>query len=95
MLLAPLLLLAGGLIAPSLTVLLALAGDLAPPGTLTEAYSWTSCALVGGIAAGALLGGVLAEESVRGPFLQGAVAILLGTVLAAGGRAALTPPPRS
>jgi len=89
--LAPLLLVAGVLIAPSLTGAMALVGDLAPPGTLTEAYSWTSCAIGGGLAAGAAVGGVLAEQTVRGPFLQAVVAIALGTALAAARRRQLTP----
>lgn len=93
LLLAPLLLLAGGLIAPSLTGAMALIGDLAPPGTLTETYSWTSCAIGGGLAGGAAVGGVLAEQTARGPFLQAVVAIGLGTLLATARRRELEPAP--
>ena len=35
--------------------------DLAPPGTLTEAFTWTSTGISVGIAAGSALAGVLVE----------------------------------
>jgi MFS family permease len=52
---------AGLAIAPLLTAGNELAGELAPVGAETEAYTWPIAALVFGIAAGTLVGGVLAE----------------------------------
>jgi MFS family permease len=81
--LGPLLLVAGATIAPALTAALTLLGDAAPAGTLTEAYSWSTCSIGGGLAVGAAVGGVLADTSARGPFVQALVAILAGALLTA------------
>jgi len=61
--LAGLLLLAGGAISPTLVYANAMLDHLAPPGTLTEAFTWTTAGLTGGMAAGAALAGVLAEHA--------------------------------
>jgi MFS family permease len=63
-------LLAGIAIAPLFTCLYALVGRLAPAGTETEAFAWTSTALVGGAAIGLAAGGTLsAQLGIGAPFL--------------------------
>jgi MFS family permease len=76
--LALLLPLAGLAIAPTFACTFALIEDVAPPGTLTEAYTWLSTGITAGIAAGAALAGTLAEhQSATAAFaLAGAVAAL-------------------
>lgn len=59
LLLAPV---AGLAIAPLTAAENELAGTVAPPGTVTEAYAWMLTALVGGLAAGNALAGALVEE---------------------------------
>jgi MFS family permease len=58
-----LLLLAGGFIAPWAATTYVLVGRLAPPGTLTEAFTWETTAVVGGFAGGGALSGVLIESA--------------------------------
>lgn len=60
LILAPL---AGLAIAPLTAAESELAGTVAPPGTVTEAYAWMLTALVGGVAAGNALAGALVEVS--------------------------------
>lgn len=60
LILAPL---AGLAIAPITAAENELAGAVAPPGTVTEAYAWMLTALVGGVAAGSALAGALIEAS--------------------------------
>lgn len=55
--------LAGLAIAPITAAENELAGAIAPPGTVTEAYAWVLTALVGGLAAGNALAGALVEAS--------------------------------
>jgi MFS family permease len=63
-------LLAGIAIAPLFTCLYALVGRLAPTGTETEAFAWTSTALIGGAAIGLAAGGALsAQLGIGAPFL--------------------------
>ncbi len=59
--LAILLLVAGATIAPTFVCANGMLDDLAPPGTLTEAFTWTSTGISVGIAAGSALAGVLVE----------------------------------
>jgi predicted MFS family arabinose efflux permease len=59
--LALLLLVAGATIAPTFVCANGMLDDLAPPGTLTEAFTWTSTGISVGIAAGSALAGVLVE----------------------------------
>ena len=61
--LAALLPIAGLAIAPTFACTFALVEDLAPRGTLTEAYTWLTTGIGGGIAAGAALAGLLAQHS--------------------------------
>jgi hypothetical protein len=81
--LAPLMVVAGATLAPALTVALTLLGTVAPAGTVTEAFSWSTFSIAGGLAVGAAVGGVLADATARGPFLLGLCAIALGTAAAA------------
>jgi len=60
LILAPL---AGLAIAPLTAAENELAGRVAPPGTVTEAYAWMLTALVSGVAAGNALAGVLVEQA--------------------------------
>jgi MFS family permease len=81
-------LVAGLPLAPLFTCLYALVGRLAPAGTETEAFAWTSTALTGGAALGLAGGGALsAGLGIDGPFVL-AVAV---TLLAAGLTWALLP----
>jgi MFS family permease len=47
--------------APSLSCTYALVGRLAPPGALTEAFTWNGAAVGGGLAAGVAVGGTLVD----------------------------------
>ncbi len=49
-------------IAPSLALVFQLASEAAPAGTVTEALTWLSSAIAGGLAAGSAIAGVLAEH---------------------------------
>ncbi len=59
--LATLAFLAGLLIAPALTVVMLLVSTRAPPRYATEAFTWSSTCIVGGVGLGAASGGRLAE----------------------------------
>jgi MFS family permease len=59
--LALLLMLAGATIAPTLVCANALLDVVAPVGTLTEAFTWTSTGMAAGFAAGSALAGALVE----------------------------------
>ncbi len=61
--LAVTLLIAGATIAPMFVSANGMLDDLAPPGTLTEAFTWTSTGIAVGIAAGSALSGVLVEAA--------------------------------
>jgi hypothetical protein len=58
-----LLLLAGAAIAPTFVCVNAMLDGLAPTGTLTEAFTWTSTGMAAGAAAGSALGGALVEAA--------------------------------
>jgi hypothetical protein len=77
--LGALLLLAGASISPVLVYANGMLDQLAPSGTLAEAFTWTTTGLTSGIALGAALAGALAEHATP--------AIALGA-LGAGGFAA-------
>lgn len=55
--------LAGASIAPTFIVANGMLDGLAPAGTLTEAFTWTSTGLTAGIAAGSTLAGTLADAA--------------------------------
>jgi MFS family permease len=81
--LALLLPVAGLAIAPTFACTFALVEDVAPHGTLTEAYTWLSSGITAGIAAGAALAGLLAEHrSPSAAFALAAGAAALGAGLA-------------
>jgi hypothetical protein len=58
---------AGAGIAPVFGATGALTGDLALPGTTTEAFAWTTTALAGGVALGAAVAGAVADAAGTGP----------------------------
>ena len=61
--LAALLLLAGVAIAPTIVYANSMLDTLAPAGTLTEAFTWTTAGLTAGVAAGAALAGAIVESA--------------------------------
>jgi MFS family permease len=85
-----LLLLAGAAISPVLVYANGMLDQLAPEGTLAEAFTWTTTGLTAGMALGAALAGVLAEQASA----AAAFAVLGagGLVAAALGRAAARGP---
>ena len=83
-------LVAGVAIAPLLASGNQLVVDVAPPGALTEAYTWPITALVIGLSLGNAVAGVLVESADwRISFLVGAGIAMLGSVLAFTRRATL------
>jgi MFS family permease len=83
-------LVAGVAIAPLLASGNQLVGDVAPPGALTEAYTWPITALVIGLSAGNAVAGVLVEAADwRVSFLVGAGCAAIGSALAFARRATL------
>lgn len=84
--------LVGFAIAPSLIGGTTAAQLLAPPGRLTEALSWVSTALGGGVAAGSALAGVIVDESgAQAALLVPAAATVLGAAVLFLGRRRLIP----
>jgi MFS family permease len=79
--LAGLLTLAGATIAPTYARIYALVEDVAPAGTITEAFAWLGTAVAIGAAAGAALAGSLADAA--GPAATFALAGAAGVVGAA------------
>ena len=73
--LAVLLVVAGAFIAPVFAATSVLTGRVAPPGTITEAYSWTTTALAAGFGLGAAAAGVLIDASGPAPAFAAAGAI--------------------
>jgi predicted MFS family arabinose efflux permease len=87
--------LAGVVVAPLTAAQNELAGALAPPGTLTEAYAWVVTAIVAGLSIGIAAGGALVDaHGWQAPLVAGAACGLLGGGIALGRRSTLTPPPR-
>jgi MFS family permease len=58
-----LLALAGAAIAPTIVCANGMLDNLAPPGTLTEAFTWTTAGMTAGIALGAALAGAIVDSS--------------------------------
>ena len=84
---------AGMFIAPLLATRNELIGWVAPPGSLTEAYTWPVTAFVGGIAIGsAMAGGIVEAASWQLAFVVAAGAAAVGTVVAVVRRDTLVPP---
>jgi predicted MFS family arabinose efflux permease len=89
---AALLVVAGGSIAPSFGLAFTLVGDVAAPGTLTEAYSWLTTGIAAGLALGSAAGGALAQaHGAGGAFLAAAAAGACAAAFAAGRRHTLVP----
>jgi MFS family permease len=81
-------LLAGLTIAPMFSCQYALVGRAVTAGSETEAFTWVSAALIGGLAGGSALGGaVIGPGGVSAPFLVSCGATLLAALLAVGFRA--------
>ncbi|HEY4094737.1 MAG TPA: MFS transporter [Baekduia sp.] len=79
----PLALLAGVCIAPTLTAGNQIAGDVAPEGAETEAYTWPVTSLVVGAAAGNWIAGAIVESvDWQAAFLVGAAGAALSALLA-------------
>ena len=92
--LAPMAAIAGLAIAPLLSLVYTLIGELAPAGMVTEAFAWLNVAFPIGIGAGAALSGVVAD----GPGARTAIALTsigvgLGALALIRWTAALTRPP--
>jgi MFS family permease len=83
---------AGLPIAPTIGALYAVIDRTARAGTAAEAFAWFGTAVSTGIAAGAVLAGVLVDErGVRTAFAVGAAAAFCGALLAWARRATLRP----
>jgi predicted MFS family arabinose efflux permease len=80
-------LLAGLTIAPVFSCQYALVGRSVSAGAETEAFTWVSAALIGGLAAGSAIGGaVIAPAGVGAPFVISCIATLCAALLALGFR---------
>jgi MFS family permease len=80
---AALSLLSGLTIAPVFACQYALVGRIVTPGNETEAFTWVTSALVGGLAAGSVAGGVaIGAGGVGAPFALSCLAMMLGAALA-------------
>ncbi len=89
-------LLAGLTIAPMFSCQYALVGRAVTLGSETEAFTWVSAALIGGLAAGsAIAGAVIGPGGVSAPFLVSCGATMLAALLAVGVRAPSAPQPAS
>jgi predicted MFS family arabinose efflux permease len=85
-------LLAGLAIAPVFSCQYALVGRVASRGTETEAFTWVTAALVGGLAVGSAAGGaVIASAGVGAPFVLSCAATALAALLALGARESAQP----
>jgi MFS family permease len=93
LLLGALLAVAGLAIAPAFAVVYNLAGDVAPEGTVTEAFTWLTTGLGAGLAAGSAVGGALAASAGAGAaFLAaGGAAVLAAVVVAVRARDLIAP----
>jgi MFS family permease len=77
--------LAGLTIAPVFSCQYALIGRSVTPGTETEAFTWVTAALVGGLAAGSAIGGVaIGAAGESAPFVIACAATLLAAGMAVG-----------
>ena len=85
--------LAGLAIAPVFSCQYALVGRSVTPGSETEAFTWISAALIGGLAAGSAVGGaVIGPGGVGAPFVFSCLASLLAAVIAVGFRSRVRQP---
>jgi predicted MFS family arabinose efflux permease len=85
-------LLAGLTIAPMFSCQYALVGRSVSAGSETEAFTWVSAALIGGLAAGSAIGGaVIGLGGVSAPFMIACLATVLAALLT--GLSRLAPAP--
>jgi MFS family permease len=85
--------LAGLAIAPVFSCQYALVGRSVTSGSETEAFTWISAALIGGLAAGSAIGGaVIGPGGVGAPFVFSCLASLLAVVIAVRFRARVQQP---
>lgn len=86
--LGALLIIAGAGIAPVFGATSAITGELALPGTATEAFAWTSTALAAGVALGAAAAGAIIDVGGAGPAFvaAGAAGLVAAGVAMARGR---------
>ena len=91
-LLAAAVLVAGSAIAPTFTTLNGLLDHIALPGTLTEAFTWTSTGMTAGAAAGGALAGHLAEAASPTAALALGGTGVLGALIVLACRRTLAPP---
>jgi predicted MFS family arabinose efflux permease len=90
----PLLFVAGTAIAPGFSCIYSLVGRLAPEGAAVEAFSWVASAIQFGAAAGAAIGGVLAQSAgTRFAMLSAGAVGLVAVVVALSGRRLLSARP--
>ncbi len=74
---------AGMLIAPAMTAVALIVAKNAPPRYITEAFTWSSTAIITGVGAGTAIGGVLAERfGATWSFAFTALCALAGSALA-------------
>jgi len=79
--------LAGLTIAPMFSCQYALVGRSVSAGSETEAFTWVSAALIGGLSAGSALGGAaIGQAGVSAPFVISCAATMLAALLAVGRR---------
>jgi MFS family permease len=91
-LMAPLAFISGLSIAPLISTGSHVVGEIAPAGTVTEAYTWPITALVVGISAGnAVAGAIAGSAGWRESFVIAAGAALLGAAIAVSQRRTLQP----
>ena len=90
-----LLLIAGATIAPTFVCANGMLDALAPAGTLTEAFTWTSTGIVAGAAAGSALAGAIVEAASPGlaMALLGGGGVLAGLLVRAASAGALRAAP--
>ena len=95
--LGPLAVIAGLAIAPVLSLLYTLIGELAPEGMVTEAFSWLSVAFPIGFAAGSALSGAIADgPGARVAIAVACLGVAVGALILTRWRGALrAPPPRA
>jgi MFS family permease len=76
--------LAGLTVAPVFSCQYALVGRSVAPGTETEAFTWITAALIGGVAAGSAIGGaVVGPLGISAPFVIACATSLVAAVIAA------------
>jgi MFS family permease len=91
-----LMLVTGSFLAPALTVTFVLVGELAPPGTVTEAFAWLITLFTTGSAIGAAVTGFVLDHAGMGTAAATAVAgIAAGALVQLAGRRHLSGNPRN